>query len=179
MLHLALSAIPFLFAFLVLYGALSDLSTFRIPNWVSYGLLLLFALHSFLTWLATPYMPSLGGFRLPPYAFNIAIALLVFVVSLAFWKMRMVGGGDVKYLTATSLWMGPQLAAPFIVLLTVLAIVLVLTLKIISNWGFLVQGTRLPLFVKRLLSKLEVNQLPYGFPIGLAALAMIPWVFKI
>ena len=59
MLSFLLSLIPFAFAFLVLFGALSDLSSFRIPNWVSYGLVLLFFVQSFLTWLATPYMPSL------------------------------------------------------------------------------------------------------------------------
>ena len=176
MLILVNSIVPFVFAFLVLYGALSDLSRFRIPNAVSYGLVLLFGLHTFLVWLATPFMPSLE-FRLPPFTFNLLVAAIVFAISVVFWKLRLIGGGDVKYLTATSLWMGPQLAAIFVLLLTVLALALVLALKLLSNWSFLVHGTRLPLFVKQLFSKLEVNQLPYGFPIGLAALAMIPWLF--
>jgi hypothetical protein len=32
--------------------------------------------------------------------------------------------------------------------------------------------------VKRLYAKLADNQLPYGFPIGLAALIMIPQIFS-
>lgn len=177
MLTLMLSIIPYVFAFLVIYGALSDLSTFRIPNFVSYGLVALFALQTFLVWLDTPFMPTLGGWRVPPYAFNILVALLVFAVSMVFWKMRVIGGGDAKYLTATSLWMGIANAAPFVILLTVLAAVMALSLKLASTWGFLVHGSRLPTFVKRLFSKVAENTLPYGFPIGIAALIMLPRIF--
>lgn len=173
---LTTSIVPALFAFLVLFGALSDLSRFRIPNWVSYSLVLLFAVQTFLIWLATPYMPSLG-FRLPLWAFNILIALVVFAVAVVFWKLKYIGGGDVKYLAATSLWMGLQGSAVFIVLLTVLTLVMALVLKLLGNWGFLVHGSRLPVFAKNLFSKVENNQLPYGFPIGIAALLMIPTIF--
>jgi len=178
MLDLAISTIPFLFAFLVIYGALSDLSSFRIPNWVSYGLVLLFALHTFLVWLNTPFLPSLE-FRLPAYAYNVIIAVIVFVVSTAFWKFGLIGGGDVKYLTATSLWMGPAMAAPFVVLLTVIALAFALALKFMRNWEFLVYGARLPPFAKRLFSKIAVNEFPYGFPIGIAALILLPRLFRL
>lgn len=178
MLDLAVAITPFIFAFLVIYGALSDLSSFRIPNWVSYALVLLFAVHTFLVWLGTPYLPSLG-FRLPPYVYNILIALIVFTFCTVFWKFGLIGGGDVKYLTATSLWMGPILAAPFIILLTVIALLFTLALKLMRNWGFLIHGTNLPAFVKRLFSKMEVNQFPYGFPIGVAALILLPRLFRL
>ncbi|MFN4140916.1 prepilin peptidase [Aestuariivirga sp.] len=176
MLHLTQWVIPFGFAFLVVHGALSDLTRFRIPNWVSYALVLLFGVHAFLGWLDTPYLPSLE-LRLPPLVFNFSTALIVFVVSAVFWKLRYIGGGDVKYLTATSLWMGPAAALPFIILLTGLAIGFVLVLKLLGTWGFLVQGARLPMFAKQLFAKLQVNELPYGFPIGMAALIMIPKIF--
>jgi prepilin peptidase CpaA len=176
MLNLALSIVPFLFSLLVLYGALSDLSTFRIPNWVSYGLIGLFAVYSFLTWLNTPFMPSLE-FRLPPVVPYLIIGLFVFVVSTIFWKLRLIGGGDVKYLTATSLWMGPGLFLIFVVLLTGLALVMVAILKFLRFWNPIFLASRMPDFFKRLLEKVGRNELPYGFPIGLAALAMIPSIF--
>ena len=65
MLSLALTITAVLFAFLVLFGALTDLSSFRIPNGVSYGLVGLFLVQSFLLWLKSPYMPSLSGFQVP------------------------------------------------------------------------------------------------------------------
>lgn len=177
MLSLALSVIPFIFAFLVLLGALSDLSTFRIPNKVSYGLVLLFALQSFLVWLDTPYMPSMS-FRVPPFAINLGIGLLVLVVAVIFWRRGYIGGGDAKYLAATSLWMGPLGVVKFMVVLSALALVMALLLKLSARWGFLVHAGRLPAFVKQIYAKLEDNQLPYGFPIGIAALIMIPTIFK-
>jgi prepilin peptidase CpaA len=176
MLQYIISAIPIGFAFLVIYGALSDLSTFKIPNWVSYTLIGLFALHTFLVWLNTPFLPSLE-FRFPPWFFNVVIGLITFVVAVVFWKLRYIGGGDVKYLTATTLWMGAASTPTFIVILTALAIAMVIILKLLANWGFLIHGTRLPTFVKRLFAKVATNELPYGFPIGIAALIMIPRIF--
>lgn len=176
MLSLALSFIPFAFAFLVILGALSDLSSFKIPNAVSYGLVLLFALQSLLVWLATPYTPSLS-FSVPPFAINLGIGIVVLIVSIIFWRRGYIGGGDAKYLAATSLWMGPIGVVQFMVVLSALALLMALFLKLTARWGFIIHAGGLPTFVKRLYAKIEANQLPYGFPIGLAALVMIPQIF--
>lgn len=47
-------------------------------------------------------MPSLE-FRLPPFTFNLLVAAIVFAISVVFWKLRLIGGGDVKYLAHLSL----------------------------------------------------------------------------
>ena len=182
MLSLAMTITALLFAFLVLLGALTDLSTFRIPNWVSYGLAGLFLVQSFLAWLNTPYMPSLSGVRVPDalvtLGVHFGIALLVLIVSIAFWRRGYIGGGDAKYLAATSLWMGPVGVVEFMVLLSGLALIMALFLKISAKWGFLIHAGGLPAFVKRIYAKVEDNQLPYGFPIGIAALLMVPEIFR-
>lgn len=171
---LILALVPLAFAFLVIYGALSDLSTFKIPNWVSYGLLLLFVLQS-IVGLLRPM--AVAGTPALSVASNVGIGLVVLVTTVIFWARGHIGGGDVKYLTATSLFMGPTGIVHFMVLLSALALAMALFLKLTANWGFLVNAGRLPVFIKRIYSKLEVNQLPYGFPIGIAALAMIPQTF--
>lgn len=182
MLPLAMTITALLFAFLVLLGALTDLSTFRIPNWISYGLVALFIVQSFLVWLNTPYMPSLSGFRVPQaavtFGVHFGIALLVLVVSVIFWRRGYIGGGDAKYLAATSLWMGPVGVVEFMVLLSGLALIMALFLKLSAKWGFLIHAGSLPAFVKRIYARAEDNQLPYGFPIGIAALLMIPEIFR-
>lgn len=178
MLQLAISAVPLIYGVLVIYGALSDLGTFRIPNWVSYGLIALFAVYTLLVWLNTPYMPSLE-FRWPPYTFNILMALFVFAVCVVFWKLGFVGGGDVKYLTATALWMGVNNGTIFILLLTGLAVVLALVLKLLRLWPLFVKASWLPAFVLRLLDKIGRNELPYGFPIGIAAIVLLPSIFNL
>lgn len=181
MLAIALSFIPFAFAFLIILGALSDLSSFKIPNAVPYGLVALFALQSFLGWLNSPFMPSLS-FQVPPYwidvAISLGIAVVVLIVSIIFWQRGYIGGGDAKYLAATSLWMGPIGVIQYMVILSALALIMALILKMSLRWGFLVHAGRLPAFMKRLFAKIEDNQLPYGFPMGIAALIMIPHIFK-
>lgn len=176
MLDVTAAIMPYAFTFLVIYGALSDLSTFRIPNWVSYALVLLFALQVLAAWLDNPALPSLGP-ESPSYLVNVVLAVAVFAVALVFWRMRLIGGGDVKYLTAISLWMGPGLALPFVLLLTVLAVAFAVVLRLIGTWAPAFSSPGTPAMLKRLLARISQNQLPYGFPIGLAALFMIPSLF--
>jgi len=159
-------AIPIIFAALVIYGALSDLLTFRIPNAVPYGLVLLFAAQAVLAGQAPSFM-------------NIAFAAIVLVIGVAFWWLRLMGGGDVKYLASISLFMGPEAGLDFVVLLTVIGLCFGGLLKL-STVLFPPGGpTRAPAFVTRLREKIVLNQLPYGFPIGLAAVAMSPAIFGI
>jgi prepilin peptidase CpaA len=169
MLQAMLSVFPFLFTLMVIYGALSDLSTWRIPNWVSYGLVLLFAAYTFLIWLDTPYLPSFQ-FRLPLWVGHVMVGLITFVISVVFWKLRFIGGGDVKYLTAAALWVGPLQGLTFCILMTGIALGLFVLLKFLHIWNAWFQHAPLPKFVKRLLDKAETNELPYGFPIGIATL---------
>lgn len=177
MLMIFLTAMALAFVFLVLFGALSDLSSFRIPNWISYALVALFLLQSIVFWSSTPTVQVLA-YQVPAFVVNLAIGLLVFIVCLVFWARGYIGGGDAKYLVATSLWMGPVGVIQFMVLVSGLSLLMALALKTSANWGFLVHEGKLPVFVKRLYAKFEDNKLPFGFPIGIAALIMMPVIFE-
>ena len=170
--------VPILFGFLVLYGAFNDLVTFRIPNWVSYGLVGLFFVYWFLRWMSGSPQPG-NSFTEPSFLVNISIGLLVLVVSFVFWRLGFIGGGDAKYLAATTLWMGPVIAVIFMIVVSGLAVVMAAALKASADWGFLVHAGRFPEFLKRVYSRYENNQVPFGFPIGLAALLMVPQIFSI
>lgn len=175
---LVFTVIAFAFVFLVVFGALGDLSTFRIPNWVSYGIACLFAVNAFLAWLLLP--PALDqSLGMPVTVIKLLIGIFVFVVALIFWARGYIGGGDAKFLVATSLWMGPDGVVTFMVFVSGLSLLMALALKLSRNWGFIVHAGKLPLFVKRLYSKLEENQLPFGFPIGIATLMMVPQIFSL
>ena len=173
---LILTAIALAFVFLVIFGALSDLSTFRIPNWVSYWLVILFVAQSIFLWGSTPDV-LIFSVMVPAFVVNLAVGLVVFIVSLVFWGRGYIGGGDAKYLVATSLWMGPVGVVEFMVLVSALSVVMALLLKVSAHGGFLIHEGRFPGFVRRLYAKFEDNKLPFGFPIGLAALIMMPQVF--
>jgi prepilin peptidase CpaA len=171
-------AVPVLFGFLVLYGALNDLSTFRIPNWVSYGLVGLFFLYWLLIWVSGVQQPS-NSFTESSFLVNLSIGLLTLVVSMVFWRLGYIGGGDAKYLAAITLWMGPIIAVQFMIAISGLALLMALGLKLSADWGFLVHEGRFPAFLKRVYARYQNNQVPFGFPIGIAALLMIPQIFDL
>lgn len=175
---LLMVAIPVAFGFLVLYGAINDLSTFRIPNWVSYGLVLLFFLFWFLIWVSGSKQPS-NSFTEPSFLVNLSVGFFALIVSMVFWRFGFIGGGDAKYLAATTLWMGPIIAVQFMIAVSGLALLMALVLKASSDWGFLVHEGRFPAFLKRVYARYENNQVPFGFPIGIAALLMIPQIFDV
>lgn len=90
---------------LIIFAALSDLKSFRIPNRISLALLLLYPLHV----VASP-MPV-------AWLMALAVGSLVFVAGLTLYLCGLVGGGDVKLLAATSLWAGPTLVLPLLVIM--------------------------------------------------------------
>ncbi len=159
--HAALAATLFLFSLAVIYGALSDIRSYKIPNRVSYGLALLFLVYAALKW------PDL------PLPLHLGIGLLVFVICFIFWRLRMMGGGDVKFVAAISLWMGPQRILFFMILLALLSAVFVSLLRLARTWNPYFQGSCWPGWIKQMVQKAEENAVPYGLPAGIAALVTL------
>jgi prepilin peptidase CpaA len=92
----------FCFFALTIAAALSDLKEFRIPNRISLALLALYPLHVLASPLPVDWLMAL------------AIASLVFAAGLTLFFCGLVGGGDVKFLAATSLWAGGTLTLPLL-----------------------------------------------------------------
>jgi prepilin peptidase CpaA len=157
----ALTATLFMFSLAVIYGALSDVRSYTIPNRVSYGLALLFLVYAVLKWPELPLLLHLG------------IGLLVFVICLVFWQLRLMGGGDVKFVAAISLWMGPGRILLFMVFLALLSAAFVTLLRLARIWNPYFQGSRWPGWVKHMVQKAEENAVPYGLPAAIAALATL------
>lgn len=80
---------------LVIVAGLKDLTTMRIPNWIS-GLLILF------------FFPAALVVGLPPiaYAVHIGVAVAALLVGMAMFALRWIGGGDAKLMAAACLWLG-------------------------------------------------------------------------
>jgi len=90
---------------MTVYAALSDVASFRIPNVASLVIALLYPLHV----LASPVHVE--------WTWALAAAAGVFLVGLALFSRGWVGGGDVKFLSATSLWAGAALLLPQIMVM--------------------------------------------------------------
>ncbi len=80
----------------LLIAAFTDLRRREIDNWLTGAI----ALAAPLFWLAS-------GLSLSAVGIQFAIALTTFVILTGLFALNLMGGGDVKLLTALSLWMAP------------------------------------------------------------------------
>jgi prepilin peptidase CpaA len=104
------------FLALLAWAAVSDLLWYRIPNLLTGALALLFVLAALPQALAQPWLAHL------------AVGGAVLVVCFALYLINAMGGGDVKLLAATALWMGPGLILPHLVLTAFLGLGLMILL---------------------------------------------------
>jgi prepilin peptidase CpaA len=124
-----------------------DVTQFIIPNWVSVLLVALFFAYYF---TASPEIKITE---------SIAVMLITFLVGLAIFTLNIMGGGDVKLITAISLWIGFNLQN--------------LSLFYISMALF---GGAVALFylIYRKALKSHNKEIPYGVAIA-AAFAYLIW----
>ena len=83
------------FAALVLTGAVRDLISYTIPNWISFAILGLF-----------PIAALAADVSLPTAGLHAAIGVGVLVAAMAMFAFRWIGGGDAKLFAAAAFWMG-------------------------------------------------------------------------
>jgi prepilin peptidase CpaA len=102
----------------LLYVALTDLRHFKIRNEMIMVLVALFTIHACLSgrWVGAHW--------------NLALATFMFAVTLAFYSLGWVGGGDVKILAVGFLWVGVACALLFAVLLSIFAMLHLAATKI-------------------------------------------------
>ena len=82
--------------FLTMLGlaAFKDIRERRIPNPLTAGLALLYPIYVLVSPIPVAWLPALG------------LAGGVFVIGLALFARKLIGGGDVKLIAAVSLWAG-------------------------------------------------------------------------
>ncbi len=93
----------------LLIAAFTDLRRREIDNWLTMAI----AIGAPLFWIST-------GLSWLDVGFRVAIALITFLIFLALFVLRLMGGGDVKLLTALSLWITPIWYAKMIFVMAVL-----------------------------------------------------------
>ena len=131
-------------AIALLYAAATDIRRRQIDNWLTAGI----ALSAPLYWWAS------GLSLWPGVAIQVGVAIAVFAVLAGLFALRMMGGGDVKLLTALALWIVPQ---DFFKLLIVMALVGGLLTVFVGGWHV----------IKRQRDRIAV---PYGVAIAIGGL---------
>jgi prepilin peptidase CpaA len=150
-----------LFPALTIVAALYDVTSYRIPNWISLAIVALFVPAVFT-----------AGLPLMQIGLCLAVGFAVLVVGIGLFALRALGGGDAKLLAASALWFGwPQIQ--IFLLYTVLAGGVLSLVLIVMRSGFvqpyLLRG---PGWLVRLSA--PGRQMPYGVAIAVGALAALP-----
>ena len=131
-------------AIALLFAAYTDLRSRKIANWLTAAI----ALGAPLFWLSS------GLALWPAIAIQIGMAVAAFAVLAGLFAVRMMGGGDVKLLTALALWVAPS---DYLALLLIMALVGGVLTLVIGAWNVMLRQP----------GKLSV---PYGIAIAAAGL---------
>ena len=113
--------IVFLIAFvgLVGAGAVTDVRSRRIPNQISLAVAFVWVMY-----VLTDHTGWLGG---------LIAAGIVLAVGIVVYAFDLVGGGDIKLLTAVSLWAGTELALPMIAIVAIAGAIVSVSVWIYSR----------------------------------------------
>ncbi|TVR78787.1 MAG: pilus assembly protein CpaA [Rhodospirillales bacterium] len=150
---------------LVILAALADIDDLRIPNRISALIALLWPIH------ALAAAPAAGTGWLADAGLAIAVAAGVFAVGTGLFVFRWMGGGDVKLMAALSLWAGPALVLPFLVVTTLAGGALALLMA--TRLRFVVAGVSEWLGAADLRDRLLGTRIPYGVAIATGAVVVI------
>jgi prepilin peptidase CpaA len=149
-----------IFPLCVAYGAVSDIMTMTIPNWVVGFMVGAFIL-----------LAPLSGMDLATFAWHWAIAIAVLVLAFGCFAMGWIGGGDAKFAAAIVLWLGTASALQFLTMSALFGGAL--TLAMITF-----RGKLLPAFALRQEWLLRLHDpkagVPYGVALAAAALVVYP-----
>jgi prepilin peptidase CpaA len=148
----------------MIIAAISDLSSFRIPNWLTALIAILFfpmALATGLPWV--------------DFGWHILAGLALFILGYVLFALGLFGGGDAKLMAAAGLWFGATHSLSFL-FLTALAGGLLAIAVALWSLGVAVMdmhGSSEESFLRRAFKKANLK-LPYGFALAVGAILAFP-----
>ena len=157
-LALGLSAVVLVMT--MIYGAVSDLGRFMIPNWVP---LLAAAAFFAAAWAA--------GLDVRQIAVSLGIGLSCLTVGIAAFALGVFGGGDIKLFAAGAIWTGWSAFAPYVMAVTVAGGILSLILLLFRR---LPLGSRLARVDWVSALHRPTEPVPYGVAIATGTVVSLP-----
>lgn len=156
-----LSALMFVFPALAILGAVYDLTTMKIPNWISIA-------------LAAAFVPVALVVQLPWQDILISVGLGIgaLVIGIALFALRVLGGGDAKLFAASVPWVGLSGLLAFGLATALAGGALSLFLLLARKWARLLPWVP-PAWVQRLME--PKGDIPYGIAIAAGAVLAFPY----
>lgn len=146
------------FPALVIGGAVKDLTSFTIPNWLTGGLAVCFAPAALLV-----------GLDVGQIGLHVAVGLAFLLAGMAMFALGWIGGGDAKLFAAAALWLGWPAGIAFLFYTTIAGGALALCLLGARSGHLGLSTVGGPTWVSRLLQ--TGGPAPYGVAIAVGALA--------
>ena len=147
------------FAGLMTTAAVEDFRRLLIPNALTLALCVLWPLHLATAPTITPAMALAAA----------GCAVAVFLAGALLFSRGLIGGGDVKLLTAATLWAGPEATLPLLIFTGLLGGLL--SLLLLTPLGRLITPMRPPSSIGgTAVTKPSRVAVPYGVAIAAAAL---------
>jgi prepilin peptidase CpaA len=139
-------------AIALLVAAFTDIRRRQIDNWLNATIAL----------AAPAYWWAAGLSLWPGVAMQVGIALLAFVLLAGLFALKLMGGGDVKLLSALALWLAPM---TFLKLLLIMSLLGGLLTVVMAAWHYTVTRRR-------------DAKIPYGVAIASAGLITLAPVLE-
>ncbi|MGA0605577.1 A24 family peptidase [Phenylobacterium sp. VNQ135] len=146
---------------LVIVAAVKDVTSFRIPNWISLA-------------LAAAFVPAALIAALPPatLGLHLGVGVAALIVGMGLFALRWIGGGDAKLFAAAALWLGWPALTTFLLATALAGGALSLAILGMRNPALRPMVLMGPRWVMRLAEPEE--GIPYGVAIAVGALAAFP-----
>jgi prepilin peptidase CpaA len=145
---------------LVIVAALTDVSAYRIPNWLTGSMTILFFPMAFAS-----------GMPLDVFSWHLVTGFALFFAGYAIYAAGLWGGGDAKMMTAIGLWFGPDHIMSFLFFTAIcggiVAIVYAIWYHIVMSLSVHSSDANLS-YIQRF-NKLCPN-LPYGLALAVGAI---------
>lgn len=149
-----------MFPLVMAFAGAMDMLTMTIPNRLS-----LLLIGGFL--IAAP-LAGLGWYG---FAMHLAAGLVVLLIGFGLFAAGWIGGGDIKILASSSLWLGFDFLLPYVILVAILGGLL--AIGMLAARFFAPEGSlRVPAWLLRL--QAPETGIPYGLAIAAAALWLYP-----
>lgn len=161
MIQLLEIALLLTFPAMMILGGIRDLTSYTIPNWISFGVFFAFFPCALII-----------GLPLHTLGVNLGVGILALTLGVVMFALGWIGGGDAKLFAAAGLWLGFPSVISFIVYAGFAGGLLSMSLMgMRSLWlrRYLVGG---PAWLERLATHGE--KVPYGVAIAAGSLIAFP-----
>ena len=152
-------ALFLLFPLALVFGAVSDVMSMTIPNWLVLAMLAVFVL-----------LAPFSGMGWPVAGLHFAAGAVVLAGAFAFFAFGWIGGGDAKLAAAIALWLGWDHLLEFALVAAVFGGVL--TLAVLAFRRAMLPGFALWPWLLRLHD--SKSGVPYGLALAAAGLVIYP-----